>query len=294
MSLSIKAVYRPNSFIFVIFASLIVHLSGCSTVARTSLPPQASANITSTKVVLSIPSDEIIVRAEPSNISPAVGYGLIPALIDGAISASRQSALENLSSSFYDKTKQVDFRAIFGQAFNQEFKQQVTLKNMEISMSTRGVSSAMKDANKATLTNDNAFMTIRIAYEFSPNLRQIVVGADTALFNKNAPEPIYKNSFMFVSAPVSEAAPLEAWAANNGELLSQAFTQSGVELGRLLQQDLSAPANEAVFSSVAAKEKVTYTAPAFFPWVFKGNITEKSANRQVIRADTGALLSTPF
>ena len=262
--------------------------------ARTGLPPESAANIAATKAVLSIPSDEIIVRAPPSNISQAMGYGLIPALIDGAISASRQSALENLSASFYDKTRQVDFRTSFSQTFNQEFKQQVTLKNVDISMSTRGASPSMRDENKALLSSDNAFMTIRISYEFSPNLRNIIVAADTALINKNATEPIYKNSFMFVSAPVSETAPLEAWAANNGELLSQAFTQSGTELGKLLIQDLSEPANEAVFASVAAKEKVTYTVPAFFPWIIKGNVTEKTANRQIIRADTGALLSTPF
>ena len=84
--------------------SLAVLLSGCAGVNRVAL--NKAPQKTETRLI--IPSDEIIVRSEPSNISAAMGGGLIPALIDASITASRQTKLEEVSNPFYTETSDID------------------------------------------------------------------------------------------------------------------------------------------------------------------------------------------
>lgn len=284
-----------NQFSFRVISMLCfaMLLTGCAGVTRTALSPQVASNIASVNSKLSIPADEVIVRAKPSNISAAMGYGLIPALIDGSISASRQSELEVLSSAFYAKVDQIDFRSTFGNAFRTSIDKQKSLSNLKISTSTKGLSRTTVDAYKSDLKADEAFLGIRIWYEFSPDLRNIVIAADTQLSTKSASEPVYKNSFVYISAPVDNANPLAAWALNDGEALSKIFAESGDEIAKMMQQDLSGPANDILFANLATNEKIQYKPPFFIPMQINGFITDKAEHRQVIRADSGVIYSIP-
>ena len=271
---------------------LSASLSACTTMSRTPLPPQAAAGITSVNTKLSIPGDEVIVRAQASNISASMGYGLIPALIEGSINASKQNALETLSSRFYAK-QHVDFREVFSQSFNAGIQQQNTLPKLQFAAASTGLSKSILADYKAKLTPEGAFLGVRIWYEFSSDLTQILVLANAQLINKQAQEPVYKNELVYVSASIGTANPLEAWALNNGEALSKAFAESGTELARLLQQDLAAPDNESVFRNLAQNEPAKFLFPGAMPIFIEGHIAEKTEQRKIIRAKTGALYSTP-
>ncbi|WP_025871964.1 hypothetical protein [Methylobacillus glycogenes] len=267
-------------------------LPACTPIARTPLAPQAAANIANVSTKLAIPGDEIIVRAQASNIAATMGYGLLPALIEGSINASRQSELESLSAPFY-ASQQVDFREIFSKSFNAEIKQQNILPPLQFAASATGISKSILAEKKAGLKSDAAFFGLRIWYEFSPSLTQLLVFASAQLINNQAVEPVYKNELVYVSAAVSGDKPLDQWAHNHGEALAQAFADSATVLAKLLKQDLAAPDNATVFSAAAQHAKINYLLPSPMPTAVEGHITEKSDHRQTIRANIGALYSTP-
>lgn len=276
---------------FACIALSIPLLTACAGVTRTALKPEITANIHSVKSQLFIPADELIVRAKPSNISPAMGYGLLPALIDASISSSRQTELEAVSNPYYAKTDQIDFRSTFMTAFNGAIAEQKTLPAISPSMSTRGISNSALTAYKAELHAGEAFLGIRIWYEFSTDLRNVMVSATALLAGKEGQEPLYKNSYTYVSAPVDSVNPLTAWSDKDGQALQKVYIDSGKEIARLMQQDLAGPANETLFAELAKQEKVQFTLATAMPMVIKGFTIEQSTQRKTIRAESGELFS---
>lgn len=277
---------------------LVIFVSGCSTVSRKALDPEVGASIGSVNAKLSIPADEIIVRAKPSNVSEAMGYGLIPALIDGSISASRQSELEQISSDFYTKVDQIDFRSVFGNQFMASAQHQKVLSNLNISVSTKGLSKTTVASYVSELKPNEGFLGLRIWYEFSADFKNVMVFADTQLSTNNGQgnsgaEPVYKNGYLYVSDPVDGTNPLDLWGAESGMALSKVFADSADEIVMMMQQDIAAPANDVLFASLSNNEEIKYIVPTHVPWTINGFITNKTESRQSIRADTGLLLSVP-
>jgi hypothetical protein len=266
-------------------------LAGCAGVTRVPLDKNASAKFNRVESDILIPADELIVRAKPSNLTGALGGGLIPALIDASVTSSRQTELEVVANPFYEKTDALDFRSLFSESFKASFNDQTSLPNLNISVSSRGLSKTAVEERRAKLKPDEAFMGMRIWYEFTPDTRSVVVGAGTLIAAPGGAENSYKNSFIYISKPLESAHPLEAWAENDGKALAAVFTESAKEIAHMLKQDLQAPDNEALFASLAQQEKIKFTIPSFMPVTISGFLTEQTEQRKIIRAESGELFS---
>lgn len=266
-------------------------LAGCAGVTRVPLDKNVSANFNQVNTQISIPADELIVRAKPSNVSAALGGGLIPALIDASVTSSRQTELEVIANPFYEKTDALDFRSLFSESFKTAFNDQSLLPKLHFSVSSKGISKTALEERKAKLTPGEAFMGMRIWYEFTPDTRSVVVGAGTVIVTAGGTDQSYKNAFMYISKPIEGEQPLSAWAENDGQALSQVFAESAQEIARMLKQDLEAPSNEELFASLASNEKIKYTIPSFMPIPVKGFIVEQTDQRKIFRAESGELFS---
>lgn len=283
----------PNSNYSHLIAALffMLFLTGCAGVTRVPLDKDATAGVQNIDSKLLITADEIIVRAQPSNISLAMGGGLIPALIDASVTKSRQTALEAIATPFYEKADDIDFRTVFSDSFKAVMANQKALPPMHISVSTRGLSFTALDEKRAQLAAEEAYFGLRIRYEFTPDLRSIIVTADTMLIAKPKQEPLYKNSFLYISDAVDAADPLSAWAENNGKALSETFAKGATEIAHMLLHDLSSPPNEQLFASMEQQPKIKTTIPFFMPIPVNGFLVEEKDKRQIIRGQNGALYS---
>ncbi len=281
-----------NIRLIVVFASMLL-LTACAGVTRIPLDKGTSANLTKVDSRIMIPADEIIVRAKASNISAAMGGGLIPALIDGAITKSRQTELEKIANPFYEKVDSIDFRTVFSDTFKLNISDQTSLPAVNLSVSTRGFSKSALAEKKAKLPAGEGFMGVRIWYEFTSDLRSILVAADTWLVTNDKADYTYKNSFVYLSKPVDEANPLGAWSDNNGKALNDVFAESGKQIAMMLKQDLEAPTNEVIFASLAKQEKTKVIVPTYPLLGGDGYLLEQSDQRKIVRLESGIVYSVP-
>ncbi|HSH73296.1 MAG TPA: hypothetical protein VK974_09590 [Methylophilaceae bacterium] len=276
----------------VVFVPMLL-LTACAGVTRVPLDKDASSKLTNVESRIMIPADEIIVRAKASNISAAMGGGLIPALIDASVTKSRQTELEKIATPFYDKTDSIDFRTVFSDAFKANINDQKSLPAMNLSVSTRGFSKSALDEKKTKLSAGEGFMGMRIWYEFTSDLRSIIVAADTWLVTNDKADYKYKNTFVYLSKPVEEANPLGAWAQDNGKTLAETFAESAKQIAVMLKQDLEAPTNEILFASLAKQEKTKVVVPTYPLLGGDGYLLEQSDQRKTVRLESGIVYSVP-
>jgi hypothetical protein len=281
---------------------LISLLSGCAGVSRVPLDKNVAAKISATEGKLSITNDEVIVRAQPSTISRYTGGGLIPALIDASVSKSRQSELEKLTGPFYEQVDGVDFRALFSEQFSRTLDVKSQVPNLALKVSTTGISKTEIEEWRAKLKAGEAFLGVRVFYEFTPDLRTLIVVANSQLVNAQGTTPIYSNSFIYNSAPVADTAPLEGWAKDQGRALAEVFKESGIEIAKMLKLDMEAPSNEILANNRTKQEKVKVQIPYFAPFVMSPNgalipltaegvVEASTESRKIVRAEGGALFS---
>lgn len=285
------------------FSILIISLlTGCAGISRVPLDKNAAAKISATEGKISIPADEIIVRAQPSKVSLYTGGGLIPALIDASVTGSRQSALEKLTLPFYEQVDGVDFRDLFSEQFSRTLDIKPLVPNLSMKVSTIGISKTEIEERRAKLKAGEAFLGLRVFYEFTPDLRSLIVVASPQLVTAQGDTPIYTNSFVYNSAPVAGAAPLEDWAKDQGKALAEVFKESGTEIARMLKLDLDAPSNEVLADKRTKQEKVKVQVPFFAPFfvspngaliplVAEGVVEASTESRKIVRAESGALFS---
>lgn len=281
---------------------LLALLTGCAGISRVPLDKSAAAKINATEGKLSITNDEIIVRAQPSNIAGYTGGGLIPALIDASVSRSRQSALEKLTLPFYEQVDGVDFRTLFSEQFSRTFDAKSLLPNLALNVSTVGISKTEIEERRAKLKAGEAFLGVRVFYEFTPDLRSLIVVANPQVITAQGDTPVYTNSLIYNSAPVADSSPLEAWSKDQGKALAEIFKESGAEIAKMLQMDLDAPSNEILASNRAKQGKVKVQIPFFTPFIMSPNgalipltaegvIESSTESRKIVRAEGGALFS---
>lgn len=279
---------------------LLVMLTGCAGTSRVPLDREVSAKLTRVEAKAGIPADEIIVRATPSNVSMATGGGLIPALIDASISRSRQSALEKASAKFYQQIESHDFRALFGDGFSAALGNPSALPNMSLLVSNRGISKSEINERREALKPGEAFLGLRIWYEFTSDTQSLLVAANVQLIAPDKAEPIYSNSLLYVSPPTLASDPLNAWAKNQGAALATAYRESGREIAHMLKMDLEGASNETLKANNLEKTKIhiPFNGPfllaangALVPLSTEGFLVEKNEQRQIVRAEGGALYS---
>lgn len=285
-----QAIPRISSIILLISIGL---LTGCAGVTRVPLDKNVSASLTRVDSNLLIPADELIVRAKPSNITAAMGGGLIPALIDASITSSRQTELEAIANPFYEQTDSLDFRTLFGNSFKASLAEQSTLPNLNISVSSRGLSKTTLEEIKSKLSPGEAYLGLRIWYEFTADTRTVIVAAGTQMAIGGKPDSVYKNTFFYTSKPMPGDNPLAAWSEDHAKAVADVFTESAKEIATMLREDLDAPPNEALFASLASNEKVKVTIPTFIPMVVNGYLVDQNEQRKIIRSESGELFSAP-
>lgn len=281
---------------------IVAFLTGCAGVSRVPLDKSAVARVSFVEAKLGIPTDEIIVRSEPSKVSAVTGGGAIPALIDANISRTRQAALGKITDSFYEQIESHDFRSTFGEALKKTLGDQSSLPDLRLLVSSRGISKAEIDERRKALKAGEAFLGVRVWYELSLDARSLVVVANAQLIAPNKADLAYANSFIYASTPITDANPLEAWGRSQGSALAAAYLESAKEIGYMMKMDMAGASNEVLSAENTKRPKAKVQIPFFAPFLLASNgglvpfsadgfLVEKSDRRQIVRVAGGALYS---
>jgi hypothetical protein len=97
----------------------VLLLSACAIPMRATLTPEQRGKISELNAHVVVVQDEVIAAVEASNVSGALGGGLIGAIIDSNVTSSRVKESQQALGSFYVAIEDVDYRREFNGSVEQ-------------------------------------------------------------------------------------------------------------------------------------------------------------------------------
>lgn len=267
-------------------------LGACSTVPnRIPLDANAKKDLSATSAYVHVGQDEIIVRAEASNVSGAMGGGLIGALIDSSIAKGRQETIQSSIEPFYSAVDDLDVRNKLVASLRTALVENFAVKVTAVDGATYRLYGPALEEKRSALKPNTGFLQIGMDYSFSQNFQRLSVKTHVELWRGGMATPIYTNDLHYQSAPVGRggADSLNAWSDSKGAKYRQAIDEAVIEIVSMLKMDAVAtptdatPTKQATASMIVGSISTNITGP----------VLDSKPGRQVIRNSNGSLYSLP-
>jgi hypothetical protein len=228
-------------------ASILILLQGCAVSQRTVLSQAERNNIKQVDLYNLVIQDEVRPSIEISNVTGAMGGGLIPALIDSSINKGRSATAQDISEPLYLATDSIDYRKLLAKEVNASVSSVFTLKAKKDSAEAKLLSdpdlkekiSQLSDGEYLLYTS-SFYGMMETSKSFNAETVAMVFKKTTTEKSSGAPKPVYINHLTYVSDVVGngEADSIALWSKNNGELFSKMLTESAHEIAQQLKYDL--------------------------------------------------------
>ncbi|MEY4589621.1 MAG: hypothetical protein RL497_1697 [Pseudomonadota bacterium] len=283
--------------IFILAA--FVFIQGCATGPKRTLLNQTSrAQVQTVHLYNYVLNDEVIPAVELSNVTGAMGGGLIPALIDSSINSKRTAAAASKITEFYSATDQLDYRKILAKEINAGITPAFRLAAAKDKAETVFLNDKALSAKANVLPQGEYFMSIQSSYGFKEDSKTLTVDMAAFIFNKDPakssgkPKPIYYNVFHYVSAPTGQGGEnsLSTWMDKNGAQYAQTLTESAQELAAMLKYDLQ---NNAVMECGNETKASVFAVNALRINMTATELAAAKGSRTQVRGNDGALYSLP-
>ena len=280
---------------------LLLPLGGCLSMPKyVPLDPVEQKDLKQIRAQSSISQDEIIVVARNSNVSAAMGGGLLGALIDSSIAKNRQKGIQDTIEPFYAATDDVDFRKDFWAALLSTLKQSYPVKVTDVKTSPLVLTRAEHEKLLAELPPGDGYSYVGTRYTFTPDYSRLEIYTGIDIWRAGKPEPIYSNLFHYQSKPVPAGIdPMKLWSENNGRLYRETVAEGIGETMKMLKLDMQFPQQPAsgtgtATAPTAAKTVTLKKLGLAGPIDVTGNTLDEQTTRVVLRnAADGRLLSLP-
>lgn len=278
------------------FTLVVLCLQGCVTGdKRTPLTAQAAQSIKSANSYNLVIQDEIRPAVNISNVSGAVGGGLIAAMVDSSINKSRNRSAQDVMSEFYAKTHDHDFRTHLATDFNKSIASALPLKITQAPAEFVLLSNKAREQRINSLAADEALVYSSSFYAFVDNSKELVTESVVYVYTKPAKptksvKPIYFNRFVYLSEPkgTGQDDSIALWSAKDGELFRAEIKKSTAAIAELIAMDMKAQVNTFCGKPVKA-------SMVFMGQVNPGNATlvQEKGDRAWVQEASGALYSVP-
>lgn len=269
---------------------LALGLTACSSMqSRIAFDPMATPKLEEVRIVSTLPQDEVIVRADTLGVSYALGGGLIGAFIDSKVTEGRQNTLQSIIEPFYAAVDDYNFRTRLTQAINSALASGTPFKFGPVEESSIVAMFAADTARQKTPSNGKGIMHLRTKYTFSQDFKVLQVITAATLSQSKDDDPVFKNTFVYVSAPVGtgSADSLKVWAENNGARYRNTADEAAQQIAAMIKLDLSA-------SATTPKNLPSTTLPVIadmVPRSVKAPVIQSLPGRAIARHIDGHLYS---
>lgn len=236
-------------------------LSGCAVAPHQPLKAELRDKIGTTEVVVRLPQREINAQIVVSNVSAAVGGGLIAALVDAGINSSRTSSAETTVAPLRD--------ALLGYNFDESLRTTLDSGLSTVPKLSAQPARVMKDSDDSTYAKQvaassaGAVLLASADYSLSADFSTAEVGLRAWLMPRSvglrsasgAPpelptsmsvglsEALYRNSFVvrtrLQNADRDQVANRGRWVADGAQTLRQALDTGIRELVAVLVEDMN-------------------------------------------------------
>jgi hypothetical protein len=272
--------------------SLALVLGGCAVPMRISLTPEQRAKVTTLKAHVVVVQDEIIAAVQPSNVSAALGGGLIGVMIDTSVTNSRVKASQEVMGPFYALIESVDYRKEFNEAIKRELAN-YPIKVAEFATTPRALSAADLARMRGELPPGQALLVIYPRYYLTMDFRNFDAEAVVSMWTKEGPAnmPIQRGVLYYQSQSVGTGGKdsIAIWGAKNAEAFRATMRESIVETINLVLMDLdvTAPAGK-----TEPPKSYSFNTGAQQGQI-KGQLVKETATRLTILGENNKLYSLP-
>ncbi len=238
--------YKTLAYLFAILA-----LQGCvSGVTHTPLNPQNAASIKQANLYNLVIQDEIRPAVDISNVSGALGGGLIGAVIDSSINKSRNRSAQEVMAGFYGATDDFDFRQLQSADLNSAVASVLPLKVKEAPAEFILLNNTEQNKRIAALGEGEAMVYTSTFYSFVDQSREFVTESVVFIYTKPAkpsknPKPIYFNRFVYVSGTKGTGGDtsIAQWSENNAKAFREEMAKSTSAIGEMIAMDIKSHTN---------------------------------------------------
>ena len=275
---------------------VLLLLQGCvSGVQRTPLTEQTAKTIQSTNFYNLVIQDEVRPAVQLSNVTGAMGGGLIPALIDASVNKGRSQSARDSMNHFYAATDDFDFRALHSEEMNAAIDNALPLKIKKAPAEFILLSNKEREKRISALAKGEALLYTSTIYAFVDESRLLVNESMVYIYTKPAKltkntKPIFYNRYVYVSDAkgAGGADSLSLWGADGGSAFRSSMEESSKVLAELISMDIKAQKNK--FCGKPVKAGIVFMAR-----VNPTNVTllEERNNRAWVQDSSGVLHSVP-
>ncbi|SDX59270.1 hypothetical protein SAMN04515617_10540 [Collimonas sp. OK242] len=277
----------------IIMMALAIGLAGCAAPQYIPLSQENAKKIQTVNVRSLVVQDEVIAKADPSMVSAGLGGGLIPALIDAAVTNARQARLQAAMDAMYESLEDYDFRTIYWPELTRQLHEQYPFKVTNVVTTARAIPAKDVLQQVQNLRDGEAELFISTDYYLSTDLRSLNIVTASSLWVKGAQQPVYKNFLKYQSAALGSGGEqsAKAWAADGGKPFFDKLKEGIDETLAMLSIDVkeNAPAS-AKTDKMDVKFNFGENASANQKAV-KGTLVDKRGERVIIRGASGSLYS---
>ena len=268
-------------------------LTACTTApTRIAFEPGMRQTLTEVKVLSILPQDEIVVRADPVGVAPAMGGGLIGAMIDSKVGESRQNTLQETLAPFYAAIDDYDFRTHFEHTLGSTLAANPLVKFSPLERSTLPMLPKDATARIAKLQAKSGQMMVNTTYTFTTDFTRLNVTSYVEIKVPGTEAPVFMNTYFYQSRPIGTGGPdsIKHWSNTKGTVYRTTLDEAAQEMSRMLQADLAAGATDFPGSASVSIEKVDGSRKQ----IISGPVLASSASRKIIRHSTGQIYSLPL
>lgn len=227
-------------------ALVLATLQGCvSGVTRTPLNTQTANAIQQANTYNLVIQDEIRPAVNISNVTGAMGGGLIPALIDSSINKSRNRSAQEVMAGFYDATQDHDFRTHLAADFNTAIASALPLKVTQAPAEFVLLSNEERERRIAALGAGEALVYTSSFYMFIDQSKRFVTESQVYVYTKPTKAskntlPVYFNRFSYVSKTLGNGQEdsIAAWSANQGAEFRTEIGESTTAIADMIAMDI--------------------------------------------------------
>lgn len=274
-----------------VLATLLV-VQGCVSMAQHTPITQAKKDQIKTLYVYNLVSqDEVRPAVELSNVSGALGGGLIGAMIDASINDDRANEARAALDTFYSNSLDMDYRQIQQEAFSPMLAEHFPLSADGAAVRTVVLTDKEVEQRAAKLGPNEGFLFLTSHYTFVESFKTLQTGMAAFLFvggnaKPKVSKPDFHNVYVYQSPVIGSGGEdsISQWSADKASTFREQIKQSIAFGVNAMKYDLQMPVTESC--SIAASfnlpgqmgvQKVT------------GILVEQTEEHALIRAKDGRL-----
>lgn len=230
--------------------SVALLLTACAAPMRASLTPEQRGKITGLTAHVVVVQDEVIAAVEASNVSAALGGGLIGAMIDSKVTNNRVNESQQALGPFYAAIEDVDYR----QEFNGSIERGLAgypIKVGKVTTTPRALSDAKLTQLRKDLQPGQALLVISPRYTLSMDFRSFDSESVVTIWLRpeasDSRMPSQRGVLHYQSAPVGPGGreSLAQWAAKDAAAFRDVMRESIAETVRMVMLDIDVAASSA-------------------------------------------------